>query len=247
MPGWPPGSPATAGPGCGVLHGRFCHPTDATRDACRAQMHVDGATHTMSAWKWGAAAGAAPAAGLRHGGRDRAGHGCRRDPADAAAHGQPGPEHPCRDHRHPAGRATGSWDRAHCGGPELLPYARAGLDTAATGVAMLAQDQVVGQARCRSPSRPCWGRRSSRPSSGGSAEALSRRAVRADPGVTAALPRRARARLHRPWRWSPPRRPSADTEVIELYPGADGPGGAARSSTDRSDAGHGPGDRKRRT
>jgi len=101
-------------------------------------------------------------------------------------------------------------------GRELLPYARAGLDTVATGVAMVAQDQVVGQGEVPIAFQTVLGETV--------VPALIRRFRERYPGVRFALTQGSRQRcLEELERGSsavalvssPP--PSADTEVIELY------------------------------
>jgi DNA-binding transcriptional LysR family regulator len=101
-------------------------------------------------------------------------------------------------------------------GRELLPYARAGLDTVAAGVAMVARDQVVGQGEVPIAFQTVLGETV--------VPALIRRFRERYPGVRFALTQGSRQRcLEELERGSsavalvssPP--PSADTEVIELY------------------------------
>ena len=101
-------------------------------------------------------------------------------------------------------------------GRELLPYARAGLDTVAAGVAIVAQDQVVGQGEVPIAFQTVLGETV--------VPALIRRFRERYPGVRFALTQGSRRRcledLDRGASAvalvsSPPE--AADTEVIELY------------------------------
>jgi DNA-binding transcriptional LysR family regulator len=101
-------------------------------------------------------------------------------------------------------------------GRELLPYARAGLDTVAAGVAMVARDQVVGQGEVPIAFQTVLGETV--------VPALIRRFRERYPGVRFALTQGSRQRcLEELERGSsavalvssPPT--SADTQVIELY------------------------------
>jgi DNA-binding transcriptional LysR family regulator len=101
-------------------------------------------------------------------------------------------------------------------GRELQPYARAGLDTVAAGVAMVARDQVVGQGEVPIAFQTVLGETV--------VPALIRRFRERYPGVRFALTQGSRQRCLEALERgssavalvsSPP--PSVDTEVIELY------------------------------
>ena len=123
-------------------------------------------------------------------------------------------------------------------GRELLPYARAGLDTVAAGVAIVAQDQVVGQGEVAIAFQTVLGETV--------VPALIRRFRERYPGVRFALTQGSRQRCLtelRPWLLG--RGAGLLTPAVgrgggdRSLRGADGPGGPARPSPGRGDAGHG--------